>query len=174
MNNRRGQKNILLLSTADWDNPFWTNKQRMAVLFAEHDYNVVYVDSLGLRQPSLHPRDIKRIFKRLLKAVPIPRNVAKNIWRISPFLLPFHSIPFVRRINRYILLLTIKWNLFLLGIRRPLIITYTPIVVISAGHCRMKASFTIVLMIWERLRGLMLTSSGRKRPGWHKSPISVL
>ena len=128
MNNRRGQKNILLLSTADWDNPFWTNKQRMAVLFAEHDYNVVYVDSLGLRQPSLHPRDIKRIFKRLLKAVPIPRNVAKNIWRISPFLLPFHSIPFVRRINRYILLLTIKWNLFLLGIRRPLIITYTPIV----------------------------------------------
>lgn len=106
------EKSILLLSTADWDNPFWTNKQRMAVLFAEHGYRVVYVDSLGLRKPSLHSGDIKRIIKRLLKSIPVPRKVYKNIWRISPFVIPFHSINFIRKLNKYILLLTIKWNFF--------------------------------------------------------------
>jgi len=121
------EKSILLLSTADWDNPFWTNKQRMAVLFAEHGYRVVYVDSLGLRKPSLHSGDIKRIIKRLLKSIPVPRKVYKNIWRISPFVIPFHSINFIRKLNKYILLLTIKWNFFILGIKKPIIVSYTPI-----------------------------------------------
>lgn len=121
------EKSILLLSTADWDNPFWTNKQRMAVLFAEHGYRVVYVDSLGLRKPSLHSGDIKRIINRMLKAIPVLRKVRDNIWRISPFVIPFHSISFIRRLNKYILLLTIKWNFFLLGIKNPIVISYTPI-----------------------------------------------
>ena len=80
----------------------------MAVLFAEHGYRVVYVDSLGLRKPSLHSGDIKRIINRMLKAIPVLRKVRDNIWRISPFVIPFHSISFIRRLNKYILLLTIK------------------------------------------------------------------
>ena len=99
----------------------------MAVLFAEHGYRVVYVDSLGLRKPSLHSGDIKRIINRMLKAIPVLRKVRDNIWRISLFVIPFHSISFIRRLNKYILLLTIKWNFFLLGIKNPIVISYTPI-----------------------------------------------
>ncbi|PLM63747.1 glycosyltransferase family 1 protein, partial [Klebsiella pneumoniae] len=42
-------KDIVLLSTADWDNPFWTNKQHVAVELSRLGYKVFYIDSLGLR-----------------------------------------------------------------------------------------------------------------------------
>ena len=32
------KKDILILSTADWDNPFWTNKQHVAVELAKDHY----------------------------------------------------------------------------------------------------------------------------------------
>lgn len=128
MHMAQAQKNILLFSTADWDNPFWTNKQHMAVLFAEHGYRVIYVDSLGLRKPSLHGRDVKRIFRRLLKALPFPRKVRPNIWRVSPLVLPFHACRWVKRLNAVLLLGVIRWSLFLLRMRRPIIFTYTPMV----------------------------------------------
>ena len=126
------QKNILLFSTADWDNPFLTNKQHMAVLFAEHGYRVLYVDSLGLRKPSLHARDMKRIFGRLKKALPIPRKVRPNIWRVSPLVLPFHAHPRIKRLNDLLLRAVIRWQLLLLRMRRPIILTYTPVV---SGLC---------------------------------------
>lgn len=129
---KRTQKSILLFSTADWDNPFWTNKQRMAVLFAERGYRVVYVDSLGLRRPSLHARDVKRMLGRLRKALPFPRKVRPNIWRVSPLVLPFYGHPRIKRINDMLLRLLIRWQLFLLNIRKPVIVTYTPVV---SGLC---------------------------------------
>lgn len=45
-------KDIIMLSTADWDNPFWTNKQHGACSLAEHGYRVLYVDSMGIRRPT--------------------------------------------------------------------------------------------------------------------------
>ena len=33
-------RDVLILSTADWDNPSWTNKQHMAVQFAQHGWRV--------------------------------------------------------------------------------------------------------------------------------------
>jgi hypothetical protein len=40
---------FVVLSTADWDHPLWTNKQHVAVSLAGLGHRVVYVDSLGLR-----------------------------------------------------------------------------------------------------------------------------
>lgn len=122
-----GSRDILLCSTADWDNPFWTNKQHMATQFAEQGYRVLYVDSLGLRRPTLGGRDIRRMLRRLGKALPIPRQVRPNIWRISPLVIPFHSTPAVRRMNDLLLLATFRWHMRLLGFRRPLVWTYNPL-----------------------------------------------
>ena len=46
-------RDIVLVSTADWDNPFWTNKQHVAVELARQGCKVLYVESSGLRRPSL-------------------------------------------------------------------------------------------------------------------------
>ena len=62
------KNDIVLLSTAEWDNPFWTNKQYVTVELGELDYRVLYIDSLGLRSPSVNSSDFFRIYKRVKKA----------------------------------------------------------------------------------------------------------
>jgi glycosyltransferase involved in cell wall biosynthesis len=121
-------RDVLLFSTADWDNPFWTNKQHMSVLFAKNGYRVLYVDSLGLRQPVLNKKDIARIAHRLMKAVPWPKKVRQGIWRASPLVLPWHGNRIVRALNKHLLRLTMRWHIFVLGMRRPLIWTYNPVI----------------------------------------------
>lgn len=118
---------IVLLSTADWDNPFWTNKQHVAVELARLGHRVLYLDSLGLRRPSASARDLRRIGRRLLKAVRPPRQVRENLWVWSPIVLPWHARPLVRRINRALLGAGLWTWLKLLGLRRDWLWTYNPL-----------------------------------------------
>lgn len=118
---------VVILSSADWDNPCWTNKQHMAVQFAEHGWRVLYVDSLGLRQPTLHKSDIKRIFRRLVQAFPWPRKVRPNIWRVSPLVLPLHRYAWARMLNDRILRFSLRFQSWLLGMKKPLLWTYNPL-----------------------------------------------
>ena len=82
---------ITLLATADWDHPFWTNKQHVAVSLAALGHRVLYVDSLGLRPPTLGQRDRGRLWRRLRLAFPRPRPVRPGIWVISPLQLPLRG-----------------------------------------------------------------------------------
>jgi glycosyltransferase involved in cell wall biosynthesis len=121
-------RDVLLFSTADLDHPFWTNKQHMALLFAKRGYRVAYVDSLGLRRPAVSARDLRRIGRRLLRALPFPRRAWPNVWRISPLVLPLHSSRAARACNAVLLRALIAWHLRLLGMERPLIWTYNPVI----------------------------------------------
>lgn len=118
---------VVILSSADWDNPFWTNKQHMAVQFAEHGWHVLYVDSLGLRQPTLHKKDLLRMCRRLVQAFPWPRKVRPNIWRVSPLVLPLHRYAWARKLNDRILRYTLRFHTWLLGMKKPLLWTYNPL-----------------------------------------------
>ena len=117
---------IVLLSTADWDNPFWTNKQHVAVTLARLGHKVLYVDSLGLRRPSATARDLRRIFRRLLKAARPPRKVRDNLWVWSPIVLPWHGNRAVRHFNRALLAGGLRLCMGLLGLRKEWLWTYNP------------------------------------------------
>lgn len=118
---------IIIFSTADWDNPFWTNKQHMAKTFAENGHRVIYIDSLGLRKPTATAKDIKRIIKRL-KSLSLPYSyVSSNIWKISPFIIPFHSSKFISFLNKWLLVSYVKLLSFYLKFKKPLVWTYSPI-----------------------------------------------
>lgn len=119
-------KDIVLLSTADWDNPFWTNKQHVAVELARNGNRVFYIDSLGLRRPSASARDLRRIVRRLLKALRPPRKVGDNMWVWSPIVLPWHGNALVRRINRTLLSAGLWSWLKLLGLKRQWFWAYNP------------------------------------------------
>ncbi|MEF2511586.1 glycosyl transferase family 1 [Klebsiella pneumoniae] len=93
-------KNVVLLSTADWENPFWTNKQHVAVELAKQGINVFYIDSLGLRAPSASRSDFKRISNRLKKSFSGPKHRRNNIWVWSPIILPWHKYGIVRFLNK--------------------------------------------------------------------------
>ncbi|MBB6115747.1 hypothetical protein F4826_002671 [Rahnella inusitata] len=98
-------KDIVLLSTADWDNPFWTNKQHVAVELSSLGYKVFYIDSLGLRAPSFNKKDMSRVFKRVSKLFAAPKKKRENLWVWSPVTLPWNKYKLIRAFNK----LYLKW-----------------------------------------------------------------
>ena len=60
---------IVLISTADWDHPLWTNKQHVACSLADLGHSVLYVESLGIRPANTSSKDLLRIMKRIIKGL---------------------------------------------------------------------------------------------------------
>lgn len=118
---------IVLISTADWDNPFWTNKQHVAVQLAKLGHRVFYIESQGLRAPTATGRDLSRIVKRLKRGMRPPRQVRDNIWVWSPIVIPFQGSAAIRRINRQLLRAGLRLWTSRLKHRRELIWTYSPL-----------------------------------------------
>lgn len=121
------KKDILILSTADWDNPFWTNKQHVAVELADLGHRILYIDSIGLRRPSSSSQDLKRIFFRLLKCFKPPKKVHENLWVLSPIFLPFYSNKFIQKINFLWLVSLLHISSKILKIHFSYLWTYNPL-----------------------------------------------
>ncbi|MGF9648057.1 glycosyltransferase [Pseudarthrobacter oxydans] len=106
-------KNVVILSTADFDSPVWTNKQHLAVGLAKSGYKVYYIESLGLRTPTLSKTDIIRMLQYLHRLKPgkgskqdatrAHPELPPNLEIISPKVIPIHGAAFVRAINRFLL-----------------------------------------------------------------------
>ncbi|NKY39473.1 glycosyltransferase [Cellulomonas septica] len=92
---------VVVLSTADFDAPVWTNKQHLAVGLARHT-PVTYVESFGLRAPRLTTADLRRLGRRL-RASPASRRDARpstgDVRVVSPRVLPLHDSRAARRAN---------------------------------------------------------------------------
>lgn len=91
---------FVVLATADWDHPLWTNKQHVAVSLAQLGHRVVYVDSLGLRPARPGRSDLRRILRRIRRALWPLRQVRPGIWVLSPLVLPGGSSGWALRLNR--------------------------------------------------------------------------
>ena len=94
---------ILVLGTADWDQSIATN-QHYAVRELAADYDVTFVESMGLRRPTFSRRDIARAVRRLRR---VAGTVGHESWReipsrvtvASPMTVPVHHWPFTA-VNR--------------------------------------------------------------------------
>ncbi len=115
---------VVVLSTADFNAPVWTNKQHLAVGLAECT-SVIYVESLGLREPTLNLVDMKRaalkigslVFGRLgkRKRTSTVANAPSNMVILTPRLLPFHRFAVIRFVNKQIISRTILPNIKISG-----------------------------------------------------------
>lgn len=119
---------VIVFSTADWSEANWTNNQRMSLSLAEAGFRVLYIESLGLRQPRVNQRDLRRIGRRLLKSLRGLRRVASDIWVFSPLVIPFHRNALAQRINQVVLVATVNLLKRWLGFRQPIIWAYNPVV----------------------------------------------
>jgi hypothetical protein len=118
---------VLLLSTADWDAVLWTNKQHTARSLRDHGATVLYVESLGLRAPTLSAADRRRVLRRVARALRPPREVEPGILVWSPLALPWHGSRLVRRVNRLVLSGLLRfWAGRVLG-PAPVVWTYNPL-----------------------------------------------
>ncbi|MCC4986889.1 glycosyltransferase [Klebsiella pneumoniae] len=123
----KNSNEVIVLSTADWDNPFWTNKQHVAMDLAKKGYKVFYIDSLGLRRPSVNKKDFKRIIKRCLKGLKPPKRVEGGILVWSPILIPFNDKKIIRKLNKIIFSSMLKFWLMVNGFKKSILWTYNPL-----------------------------------------------
>jgi teichuronic acid biosynthesis glycosyltransferase TuaH len=88
--------NILVLGTADWNQPIATNQHYVVRELCRDGFaNVTFVESMALRAPKLNARDLRRVAARLR---PRKRDVAAGFYRpqpeeldvLSPVTLPWH------------------------------------------------------------------------------------
>lgn len=121
-------RDVVLLSTADWDHPFWTNKQHVAVALASLGHRVLYVESVGLRPPRMEAQDLRRIWRRLRRGLRPPRRVADRLWVWSPLLIPGPRTPLHRLLNRLVFSILLGLWRRCLGLRADLLWTYNPLI----------------------------------------------
>lgn len=122
----------IVFATADWDEPYWTNKQHCAKALAELGVEVLYVESVGLRAPRPGSnRDWQRLRERLIKGLRslllgAPRR-EKNIRVLSPLLIPAgYRYPLTRWLNQWLLKMAIRRSLPRKLTTPPLVWTYHP------------------------------------------------
>lgn len=121
-------RDVVLLSTADWDNPFWTNKQHVArVLNENFGFKVLYIESPGLRRISATRSDGRRIVNRIARAFRRPREAGPGLFICAPILLPWHGLRIVQLINRLIFLAQLKTWMKVCGVKRDLLWSYYPL-----------------------------------------------
>jgi teichuronic acid biosynthesis glycosyltransferase TuaH len=125
--------NVLILGTAEWDSAIATNQHYVTRELAVATH-VTFVESLGLRRPTLRRADVARMAARarraLAPAAPVdgpkapgrPRPDGTRI--VSPLVVPVHRAP-TRVLNRTLLRRsTAAW----LGSDRPRVLwTFTPV-----------------------------------------------
>lgn len=122
----------VLFSTADWDAPYWTNKQHTAKMLAEYGWRVLYVESIGLRMPKAgSKKDLARLGKRLKKGIRGvlrgPTQIGDNVWLLSPLVVPAtHNGGILAMVNRMLLSWPISRFLKNENFKEPVIWTYHP------------------------------------------------
>jgi len=118
---------ILLVSTADWDNPYWTNKQHVALELNTRGHRVFYIESQGLRRPTATFKDAGRIWRRLKRGFASPRQVRPGLWVWSPLSIPLQGWRPVRWLNRAFVRTGVALWTRVLGLKPRLMWTYSPL-----------------------------------------------
>ena len=118
---------FVVLATADWDHPLWTNKQHTALSLVENGHRVLYVESLGLRPPRASTSDGLRIVRRIQRMLRPPRQVSRNLWVWSPAVLPGGTQGRALALNRGLFRTGLACVLRLLHFHNPLLWTYNPL-----------------------------------------------
>ncbi|HEX6459540.1 MAG TPA: glycosyltransferase [Thermoleophilaceae bacterium] len=118
-------RDIVCVGCADWDTEIRTNQHHLMSRLGR-DHRVLFVESLGLRQPQLAARDLRRALNRLVRGIAPPRLADDGVYVLSPLVLPFHRYRLVRAVNRRLLPRLIRRAARRLGIAAPVLWAYNP------------------------------------------------
>lgn len=129
---------IIFFSTANWNNPTWTNKQHTALALNKLGVRIFYIESVGLRKPFCTRKDLSRIWKRLKTLFHPVHKIKEGIYVYSPFTIPLQRFSIIRKLNSYSLNLCLHILLFLYGFNKNILWTYNPLttVLLTGLHCK--------------------------------------
>ncbi len=108
----------------DWDGDPLSKKHIMLGLARKN--RILWVNSIGNRNPRLTSRDAWRMAKKVREFLHGCRPVAENIYVLSPIVIPFHGSGVARRFNRWFLGATLRRACRKLGFQDAITWTFAP------------------------------------------------
>lgn len=117
--------NIIIFSSDDWNCGLKTSKYHIAIRLSRKN-RVLFVNSIGLRNPTLKSNDMFRIFNKVFEWFRGPKKESPNLFVYSPIVLPFHSLKVAQIVNRFILRFSLNLVRIKLNMQKPLILIFTP------------------------------------------------
>lgn len=120
-----GGRPVVCVGFADWDNELWLNQHHLMHRLALAGTTVLFVESLGLRAPTLAGRDVARIARRLRRGLRGPR-LRDGVHVVSPLVVPLHRWAAVRALNARLLPALVARAARRLGVTRPVLWSYVP------------------------------------------------
>ncbi|MDP2815396.1 MAG: glycosyltransferase [Rectinemataceae bacterium] len=119
-------KSVLFFSSDDWASGLKTSKYHMARCLADDGYTVIYVNSIGLRMPTLSVRTASRIVSRLRSVFRGVTKVQDNIFVFTPIIVPFHNYRIITWLNRLLLVASIRILRWRMKLRDPELWVFLP------------------------------------------------
>src|SRR5579883_3181590 len=116
----------------DWDSDPLSKKHVMVRLANRN--RVLWVNSIGTRNPQASVRDLRRSFEKLKKFTAGCQHRGKNLFLFSPLAIPFHGNPVARWMNRYWLRWSLRRECRRLGFKNPITWTFLPTTADVAGE----------------------------------------
>ena len=116
-------KDIICFSN-DWDGDPLSKKHIMLRLARRN--RILWVNSIGNRNPTASVHDVRRVFKKLRDFAQGSKNVEENIHVFAPLAIPFHGNPTARWINRKALQWSIQRACRKLGFDKPITWSFVP------------------------------------------------
>lgn len=108
----------------DWDGDPLSKKHIVTRLARKN--RVLWVNSIGNRNPSVSAHDFRRVLKKLFDSCHGCRQVTQNIYVFSPLVVPFHGNRAARALNRRLLGWSLQTQCRKLGFRNPIVWTFVP------------------------------------------------
>lgn len=115
---------IVCVGFADWDTENWTNQQHLMSRLA-HQNSVLFVESLGLRKPTVSARDLRRMARRLWRGIR-PLSERNGVHILSPLVVPYHGKKWIQRLNALLLRRAVGKAVRRIGLERPILWGYVP------------------------------------------------
>jgi glycosyltransferase involved in cell wall biosynthesis len=115
---------VVCVGFADWDSDLKTNQHHLLSRLALRN-RVLFVESLGLRQPRMAGSDLRRIRRRLVNGLGPPREV-DGLHVVSPLVVPLHRYAAVRALNDRLLPRLVGRAASGLGMQRAILWAYVP------------------------------------------------
>jgi uncharacterized SAM-binding protein YcdF (DUF218 family) len=119
-------RDVLCLSTIDWDF-IWQGHQEIMSTLAAEGHRVLFVENTGVRAPGV--RDLPRLGQRIRnwwRGTKGFREERPNVFVYSPLLLPLPYLRVARWVNRFMLARALRRWMRATGFYRPILWTFLP------------------------------------------------
>ncbi len=108
----------------DWTGDPLSKTHIMRIL--SRDNRILWVNSIGLRAPSVSKADIGRSFEKLSKVMKPTVEVEPNLFVMNPLAIPAYGNSLIKKLNGLSLRWQIKRTMKKLGFKRPVNYTFLP------------------------------------------------